>query len=178
MVTNAMGARRFRRVIDGVLGLGYYINWAGLKQASVAWPDVPACRYVPDDFTRQVIEDMGEVKVCDQSCVVIDHSAMILSVNESATYETFRSPDELSIQLPTEATPELQLADKTSQSRDGYAAIEDYLAANPGVAIAQAVEHLATIDIEVTSAQVASVRERIGLNAAVSDEPFSEPPSE
>lgn len=59
MVADAVGARRFRRINDGVLGLGYYIDWAGLRQASVAWPDGPSVRYVPDDFDRGIIEDVG-----------------------------------------------------------------------------------------------------------------------
>ncbi len=39
--------------MDGVVGLGHWIHFAGLKQLSVSWPDIPATRHTADDVQRR-----------------------------------------------------------------------------------------------------------------------------
>jgi chromosome segregation ATPase len=61
MGVNAVVARRFRRS-DGVVGVGFYVEHAGLRMASVAWPDREAQRYTDDHFQLKALEDEGEMK--------------------------------------------------------------------------------------------------------------------
>lgn len=60
MGSNALVARRFRRS-DGIVGVGFYIQYAGLTQASVSWPDREAQRYTEDQFKLGALTDAGEV---------------------------------------------------------------------------------------------------------------------
>lgn len=39
--------------MDGIVGLGYWIQFAGLEQLSVSWPDGPATRHTADDVQRR-----------------------------------------------------------------------------------------------------------------------------
>lgn len=50
-----MVAQRFRRS-DGVLGVGFEIEFGGLPQLSIAWPDGPATRHTLTEAQRLKIE--------------------------------------------------------------------------------------------------------------------------
>ena len=39
--------------MDGTVGLGHWIHFAGLEQLSVSWPDSPATRHTADDVQRR-----------------------------------------------------------------------------------------------------------------------------
>lgn len=39
--------------MDGIVGLGHWIRFAGLEQLSVSWPDGPATRHTADDVQRR-----------------------------------------------------------------------------------------------------------------------------
>ena len=49
--------RTFRRA-DGVLGVGFLMQFAGVLQASIAWPDRQAQRFIVDDFERYGLEEV------------------------------------------------------------------------------------------------------------------------
>lgn len=68
MGVNAMGARYFRRT-DGIIGVGFFIDFAGLRQASISWPDRVSSRHTEDEFERGVIEDITD-SVVGKSLVV------------------------------------------------------------------------------------------------------------
>jgi hypothetical protein len=70
MESNAVGeARRFRRR-DGVVGVGHWIEWAGLVQASVSWPDGAATRHQDDEFSKfGGYEDLGPVLAVEKTDV-------------------------------------------------------------------------------------------------------------
>lgn len=50
--------RTFRRR-DGVLGVGFVMMFAGVEQASIAWPDRQAERFIVDDMDRNGINEVG-----------------------------------------------------------------------------------------------------------------------
>jgi hypothetical protein len=39
--------------MDGIVGLGHWIHFAGLEQLSVSWPDITATRHTADDVQRR-----------------------------------------------------------------------------------------------------------------------------
>ena len=39
--------------LDGSVGLGHWIEFAGLRQLSVSWPEEPATRHLADDVQRR-----------------------------------------------------------------------------------------------------------------------------
>lgn len=50
--------RTFRRVVDNVLGVGFQMQYAGVEQISIAWPDCEARRYLADDLERNGVEEL------------------------------------------------------------------------------------------------------------------------
>lgn len=51
--------RTFKRS-DGVIGVGYLVTYAGVLQASIAWPDRQAQRFIVGDFERNGIKELLE----------------------------------------------------------------------------------------------------------------------
>ncbi len=132
---NATGARRFKRMSDLVSGVGFYIDWAGLRQASIAWPDGPPTRHTDTEFELGHYVDIGEVA-------------------SAPTYQPPSNPEDDSRPLPT-------MGERLGQELDKISAVSEYIAANPESSNAQAVAHLETVGVTVDRTEVATVREMV-----------------
>lgn len=53
--------RTYRRS-DGILGVGFVIAICGTEQASIAWPDRPAERYIVEDMARNGVEEIVPIE--------------------------------------------------------------------------------------------------------------------
>jgi hypothetical protein len=174
-----MGAvpRKFRRH-DGVIGVGYWIVWAGLDQASVSWPDAPANRYTQMQFDRGDVEDLGELQEIPEPLNAEQVHAMGLQqvCGTEAVPEVSNNVDLDKITIP--ATPQTAPESLGGLSLDQFRAVYGYLKANPNASIPQAIEHLATIDVVVTTEQVAGIREDMGLAPLIEPLPEIQPPAD
>lgn len=54
--------RTYRRS-DGILGVGFVIAICGTQQASIAWPDRPAERYIVEDMARNGVEEIIPIEL-------------------------------------------------------------------------------------------------------------------
>lgn len=105
MGQHALGEpRKFKRKSDGVVGIGHWILWGGCEQASISWPDGPATRHVEHEFDCGLYEDLGELKLCDDSCIVIADG--YATIDGSVIQQLCGTDDKLGETIVPEFTPE------------------------------------------------------------------------
>jgi len=147
---NKFGLRKFRRLTDGVEGFGYWIEWSGIQQASVAWPDGASTRHPENDFELKKIEEcVAAVEV--NVMAVAESPSMPLDIDVPG------EPLRISPESPTDHT----LAVDVVPSAPPKQAIREYLESNPEAPNAQVVDHMGTIDVETTTTEVATVRSEV-----------------
>jgi hypothetical protein len=204
--------RKFRRH-DGVVGYGFYIEWAGLRQASVSWPDIPAMRYTEFNMARGDVEDLGEVDPqeitpeialnalssafarepdyahtwqANIACCALDEGVSADIANKIAdrfmklafgvctpevipevstqqdTQQDTQQVQSVADSVATENPPQtFKNIAGSSLSRDDSRTTYAYFVKNPEASIPQAIEHLATINVDVTTEQAVFIRDEV-----------------
>jgi hypothetical protein len=161
-----MGARRYRDR-NGNVGIGFMIEWAGLQMASIAWETKPATRHTLDEFERGMVEDLGELVECVSDPENVNSKAYVDGMRKD--FERLLQENErLKVILGSAPTvPEDQPSEAQPENSDPQPEkseaqhIRDYLAANPEASNSQAIDHLATIGVNVHGSQIATQRKKI-----------------
>lgn len=155
MGVNAVGARYFRRT-DGIVGVGFFIEFAGLRQASISWPDRVSSRHTEDEFTRGTIVDVTDAMDPRPELPTLEPVAEPGPADEIDEPDESNPPEpvEPPLDVPVEPVDEIP---KKSEAEH----IREYITANPEASNAQVIEHLATISVDVTSSQIAYQRKKL-----------------
>lgn len=155
------------RRIDGVIGVGFVIDFAGKAQHSIAWPDRPAERMMSDELETWGIKT-GQVGLtqdgCPEPCCEPEQERP--AVNDSVEDVSQEEP------AVAEASADA-IADSESEQEqeqpafvfdaDGTEAgnIRSYLTAFPEATNQEVIRELNSHGMEVSSSQVSYQRNRL-----------------
>lgn len=143
---------------DGVVGVGFEIQWAGKPQHSVSWPDRPSFRY-----TDQGLERAGISVEYGEGLAPVTEPAEASEPEAVATPEptpVVTEPTPVVTETAEEATAEAEEATAETETSEAQS-IRDYLAANPEAANKDVITALAEQGIQIQSSQVTRERKKL-----------------
>lgn len=141
---------------DAVTGCGYVIEWGGMKQHSVAWPDRPAERFRDEDLIERGIEVRQVVDAHSEPFPLESAPAEPLPLEEPTAEESPLDP----IPEPVEPVSITPFDASLTEAENIRIALED----NPEATNRQVIDRLHAVGINVSSSQIS--RERRSLTKA------------